>query len=93
MARDVSTLKIELAAEDKASGVIAGVGNTIKTGLIAAVGVATGALASLAVALRSAIPAAILRQSSPASSPVSSAKVISTPVNRRPAAWISRVPA
>ncbi len=59
MARDVSTLKIELAAEDKASGVIAGVGNTIKTGLIAAVGVATGALASLAVALRSAIPAAI----------------------------------
>jgi len=59
MARDVSTLKIELTAEDKASGVIAGVGNVIKSGLVAAVGVATAALGSLALAMRSAIPAAI----------------------------------
>lgn len=58
MARDVSTLTIELTAEDKASRVISGVSGAIKTGLVAAAGVATGALASLGVALRSAIPAA-----------------------------------
>lgn len=58
MARDVSTLTIELKAEDKASSVFDRVGGALRVGVVAAAAAATAAIAALAAAFRSGIAAA-----------------------------------